>query len=117
RKEQQFEQRPSFIMHNLVHSWARDRMTPAAFKVYHQAARSVLFASIYTPNTTSHEEIYPLLIPHMRAVRAYNAEYQDDIIFLKKTEMDRKFAAALNRSGQWEESVALLNRILEERIY
>lgn len=108
---------PRFSMHGLVHSWARDRMKPQAFKVYHGAARNVLFGSIYTPNTTWHERIYPHLIPHMRAVRTYNAAYQDDVPFARKTEMDRKFTAALNKSGHWEESVDLLNTILEERIY
>lgn len=109
--------RHTFSMHPLVHSWARDRLTPAAFKLYHQAARLVLFSPVIVPATTYHENLYARLLPHMRAIRYFNKQYDEEINFQDKTRMDWKFSVILNRSGLWEESIAVLEQILRERIY
>ncbi|PKS10456.1 hypothetical protein jhhlp_002207 [Lomentospora prolificans] len=106
----------TFSMHALIHSWARERMAATESQVYYRAASLILYSTVKWPATMHEERLYVRLLPHMRAVRAYDAEYGLGKSYESRINRDEKYAQILNRSGLWEEAISVQELVIKARM-
>jgi tetratricopeptide (TPR) repeat protein len=104
-------------IHPLVHSWARDRMTPSDEERFWRLTVSTLAASITFRYESSDYRFRRSLVPHLNACNRVFAggilricdEAEECLVILEK------LALVYRESGQWSEALRLTEQVVEAR--
>jgi hypothetical protein len=104
-------------IHPLVHSWARDRMTPSEEERFWRLTVSTLAASITFRFKSSDYRFRRSLAPHLNAC---NRVFAGGILRICDEAEEcltivEKFALVYGESGQWSEALRLVEQVVEVR--